>query len=77
MMKTDHNPSMGRIWIYSDELKLSKKWDKNLSIPDGWKQGRVIDWTNKEQKRIKQDDIRKRRIKKWEQCIRNRKRKEE
>lgn len=62
MMKTDHNPSMGRIWIYSDELKQSKKWDKNVPIPKGWKQGRVVDWRNKEkqqrilleQKRIKE-----------------------
>jgi hypothetical protein len=37
MMKTDHNPSMGRIWIYSDELRQSKKWDKSLPIPKGWK----------------------------------------
>ena len=62
MMKTNHNPNVGKIWIYSDELKRSKKWDKSLPIPDGWKQGRVVDWSKKEnqqrillkQKRIKE-----------------------
>ena len=62
MMKTNHNPSKGKIWIYSDDIKQNKQWDKNLPIPKGWKQGRVVDWSNKEkqqrvlleQKRIKE-----------------------
>lgn len=41
-MQKENNPMSGRIWIYSNELKKSKIWNKDLPIPDGWKVGRKI-----------------------------------
>ena len=44
MMKTSHNPSFGMMWIHSDDLKVSKRWNKDLPIPIGWISGRVLNW---------------------------------
>ena len=44
MMKTSHNPSFGMMWIHSDDLKISKQWNKDLPIPIGWISGRVLNW---------------------------------
>lgn len=43
-MKTNKNPSNGKIWIHSDKLKKSKQWNKESFIPEGWEIGRVVDW---------------------------------
>lgn len=43
-MKSSDNPHIGTIWIYSDELKQTKKWIKEVPLPDGWNYGRIINW---------------------------------
>ena len=32
------------MWIHSDDLKISKQWNKDLPIPIGWISGRVLNW---------------------------------
>lgn len=38
----ERNSQFGTRWIYSNELKLSKKISKNEILPDGWTEGRKI-----------------------------------
>jgi hypothetical protein len=40
--KGDKNSQFGLKWIYSEELKISKKIKKSDQIPHGWKLGRKI-----------------------------------
>ena len=44
IMKSSDNPHRGTIWIYSEELRQNKKWDKEMTLPVGWKRGRVMNW---------------------------------
>ena len=36
------NSQFGKMWIYNEDLKESKRIDKNTTIPEGWKKGRKI-----------------------------------
>ena len=38
------NSQYGKMWIYNEELKESKRIDKSSEIPNGWKRGRKIKW---------------------------------
>lgn len=38
------NSQYGTRWIHNKSLHLSKKIDKNLSLPDGWEEGRIVDF---------------------------------
>lgn len=38
------NSQYGKMWIYNEELKESKRIDKSSEIPEGWKKGRKIKW---------------------------------
>jgi len=38
----DKNPQYGKMWIYSDELQISKRIQNDDAIPVGWKKGRKI-----------------------------------
>ena len=38
------NSQYGTRWIYNIELKQSKTIKKDESLPDGWKEGRIIKW---------------------------------
>lgn len=38
------NSQYGKIWIYNEELKESKRIDKSSEIPNGWERGRKIKW---------------------------------
>lgn len=40
------NSQYGTMWIYSDELRVSKKIPKGDPIPDGWKSGRKLKFDN-------------------------------
>jgi hypothetical protein len=40
----EKNSQHNTMWIFNEELKLSKKIDKNESIPAGWQKGYVLDW---------------------------------
>ena len=69
MRMSSHNPSMGTIWIHSDKLMESKKWKKDLPVPNGWITGRVINWEshfNKQKEKIRKKIIRKERERKLE-----------
>jgi len=68
-MKSSSNPHRGTIWIFSDKLKQNKKVDKSSPIPDGWKQGRVLNWEsylNKPKEKARKERIRKEREHKLE-----------
>jgi len=41
------NSQFGTKWIHNKELKVNKKISKNLPIPNGWDQGRIINWNTK------------------------------
>jgi len=45
MKDPTNNPSFGTRWIWSDQLKVSKKILKNDPLPNGWSEGRKIKWT--------------------------------
>lgn len=40
----NNNSNFGTIWIFNDDLKKNKKIQNNDNIPEGWKQGRVLNW---------------------------------
>jgi hypothetical protein len=40
----EKNSQYNTMWIFNEELKLSKKIDKTESIPAGWQKGYVLDW---------------------------------
>lgn len=40
IQKGSNNSQFGTVWIMNETLKISKRQDKNLSIPEGWKKGR-------------------------------------
>ena len=40
--KGNKNSQFGTCWVYNEELKQSKKINKNEQIPNGWKLGRKI-----------------------------------
>ena len=69
MMRTLHNPSLGMMWIHSDELKCSKQWNKDLPIPTGWISGRVLNWEshfNAQKEKEHKSQVRKEREHKLE-----------
>lgn len=39
-----HNSQFGKKWIYNDDLKISKKIDTMITVPEGWLLGRKINW---------------------------------
>jgi group I intron endonuclease len=44
MKDPTNNPSFGTRWIWSDQLKISKKILKDDPLSDGWNEGRKIKW---------------------------------
>lgn len=50
MMKTMHNPILGKVWIHSDILRKSMLYNSGESIPEGWKIGRVVNWDSHDKK---------------------------
>ena len=35
------------IWICNDDIKESKRWKKDQTIPNGWRKGRIYNWKKK------------------------------
>lgn len=58
------NSQYGKKWIYNETIRESKKIEKNSPIPDGWNEGRVINWgkyydiKRMEREKIEKYDIR-------------------
>jgi len=42
--QTENNSQQNTMWIYNVQLKENKKISRDEEIPDGWSQGRVVDW---------------------------------
>ncbi len=49
----DKNSQYGSMWIYSTELRESKKILKTDKIPEGWNKGRIINFESFNKKEIK------------------------
>lgn len=51
----NRNPNYGTRWIHSMELKQSKRIKKDDPLPEGWLEGRIVDFDKKEYKLKKQE----------------------
>lgn len=40
----ENNAQYGSRWVYSDEAKQSKRIAKHEALPDGWNEGRKLNW---------------------------------
>ena len=47
LQEGEKNSQYGTFWIYSDELRSSKKIPKSEEIPKGWSKGRVLDFDSR------------------------------
>jgi len=55
----ENNSQYNTMWIFNENLKLSKKIHKDTSIPAGWQKGYVLDWAKYFADKSKKDNQQK------------------
>jgi len=55
--KGEGNSQYGTRWIHNVELEESKKIDKNLPLPEGWSEGRIIDFRRYAEDKLRRQSL--------------------